>query len=465
MSENIDNEYSGIVAVWLDAQDIEIWSKVTVKTKKETFKGILIPRGDQKDDRHIVIKLASGYNIGISLDNIIEITSTSKVDVDQTIPIKKIMKDPAKPTVVLVGTGGTVASKLDYKTGAVTPASSTQELYNAIPEIRDICNLETKTIFQKLSENIEPKDWITIANEIVSCIENSDPVGIVCAHGTDTIHFTAAALSFMIKNLDRPIVFAGSQRSSDRPSSDAAINLINSVQAAVCSDIAEVVVCMHGSSGDVYNLIHRSTRVRKMHTSRRDAFRTIGDMPLAKINGKKISYTGASYQKRNQKKGNLEVDSELDEKVGLLYSYPGMSKEIIDYHIDQKYHGLIIAGTGLGHVNQKLINSLARAREEDIPVFMTSQCLWGFTGLNVYDTGRMLLKAGVIPLSNMLPEVALVKAMWVLGHTKEIPFVKELMQKNLAGEITEGEPFNGYLIFQGGVDKRIDKLNEQIRID
>lgn len=458
MTDKSTSDYHGISAIWLDAQDIEIWSEVTIKTKKGAFKGILLPRGEHGDEKHIVIKLSNGYNIGINLDSIIEIKAGSKTDTDYSIQTKKIRKDPNKPTVALVGTGGTVASKLDYRTGAVLPAFTTRELYNAIPELLDICNLETKTIFQKLSENIEPIDWITIVNELVSTIENLNPEGLVCAHGTDTIHLTAAAVSFMIKNLDRPIVFVGSQRSSDRPSSDAAFNLIDSTLVAAKSNIAEVIVCMHGSSGDAYSLVHRGTRVRKMHTSRRDAFKTIGDIPLAKIDNMKIHYTGASYQKKGQKRGNLEVDAKIDENVGLLYSYPGMKTELIDFFVDKKYSGLVIAGTGLGHVNQNLINSIKRAKDENIPVFMTSQCIWGFTGMNVYETGRLLLDAGVIPLSNMLSEVALVKAMWVLGHTKEIPFVRELMQTNLTGEITSREPFDGYFILQGRIDKRVDKL-------
>ncbi len=458
MSENSNNNYQGIAAIWLEAQEIDVWSIVSVKTKKGSFKGVLIPRGEQGDDKHIVIKLSSGYNIGLNLDSIIEIKATGEVRVDYSIPEKKITRDPNKPTVLLLGTGGTVASKLDYRTGAVTPAFSPQELYNAIPELEKICNLETVQLFQKLSENIEPTDWITLANEIASYLESMNPAGIVIAHGTDTLHLTAAALSFMLKNVDRPIVLVGAQRSSDRPSSDAAINLIDSINIAAYSDIAEVCVCMHGASGDTYTLVHRGTRVRKMHSSRRDAFRTIGDVPIAKIENGKIKNSGINYQKRSLRKGNLEIDAKLDENVGLLYSYPGMKIQQIEFFLENNYSGLVIAGTGLGHVNQKLIKTISRAKEKNVPIFMTTQCLWGFTGMNVYETGRLLIDAGVIPLANMLPEVALVKAMWVLGHTKEIPFVKELMQKNLAGEITDGEPFDGFLVLQGRVDKRIDKL-------
>lgn len=458
MSEESETGYYGNAAQWLQERKVNVWAKVTLKSSKGIFKGVLVPRGKHGDDQHLVIKLENGYNIGIKIANIQEIKVIGEVKPDYKIPTKLYKKDLKKPTVVLLGTGGTVASKLDYSTGAVIPAFTPQELFNAVPELKAISNLETRSLFQVLSENIVPTNWSTIANEIANFVDSINPEGIIISHGTDTLHYTAAALSFMLKNIDRPIILVGSQRSSDRPSSDAAQNLISSVQAAVHSDIAEVMVCMHGQSGDTGNFLHRGTRVRKMHTSRRDAFRTIGEAPLAKVENGKIIPTGVEYKKRNQKRNDFEIDVKVDGKVGLLYSYPGMDSEIIDYYIDNGYHGLVIAGTGLGHVNQNKIKSIQRAKDENVPIFMTSQCLWGFVGMNVYETGRLLLQAGVIPLANMLPEVALVKAMWVLGHTKEIPFVKELMQKNLAGEITERERFDDYLILQGKVDKRVDKL-------
>ncbi len=454
MSEDGNKDYYGIAAVWLDAQDITVWSKVTLKTKKGTFKGILLPRGGQGDDKHLNIKLSNGYNIAINLDDIIEIKKTGQAKIDYKIPEKKFRRNPNKPTVVLLGTGGTVASRLDYKTGAVIPAFSTREIYNALPELREYCNLETKSIMQKFSENIEPADWIKIANEIMSIIENNDPVGIVIAHGTDTLHFTAAALSFILKNLDRPIILVGSQRSSDRPSSDAGINLLGSVNAAVNVDIAEVLVCMHATSSDTAVFLHRGTRVRKMHTSRRDAFKTIAAKPLARIDGKKITYLQKNYKKRGQAKGAITADAKFEPKVALVYFHPGLEPEVIDFYVNKNYRGIVFAGTGLGHISQKVINRLEVAIDSNVPIFMTSQCLWGHTNLSVYETGRNLLKKGVIPLGNILPEVALVKAMWVLGHTNEIPFVRELMQKNLAGEITNQEKFDDFVIGQMGLKEK-----------
>ncbi|MBD3192430.1 MAG: Glu-tRNA(Gln) amidotransferase subunit GatD [Candidatus Heimdallarchaeota archaeon] len=451
MSEGALDNYHGAAAKWLQEQGIKIWSQVTIISEKGVFKGILLPRGEQGDDQHIVVKLRNGYNIGIKIETIKEIKETGEIEPSYKIPEKEIEKAPDKPTVVLIGTGGTVASKIDYQSGAVVPAFSTQELFHAIPELQEIANLETTSIFQILSENIQPDHWIQLTNEIVNSIEKLDPAGVVIAHGTDTIHFTAAALSFMIKNLDRPIVLVGAQRSSDRPSSDAAINLLSSVQIASTSDIAEVVVCMHGSASDDYNLVHRGTRVRKMHTSRRDAFKTIGDLPLAKVIDGKIISSGIPYTKRQTRRAKIEIDTRIDQEVALVYSYPGLKPEVLNYFIDQEYSGIVLAGTGLGHIHQKFLPIIERAQEADIPIFMTSQCIWGFTSMNVYETGRLLKKAGVIPLGDMLPEVALVKAMWVLGHTKEIPFVKELMQKNLAGEITDRETFNGFQIGQSNI--------------
>lgn len=128
---------------------------------------------------------------------------------------------------------------------------------------------------------MKPKHWIKIAHEVAKSLNSGDS-GVVVAHGTDTMGYTAAALSFMLRDLGKPVILVGAQRSSDRPSSDAAMNLICSVRMST-SDVAEVMVVMHGETGDTYCLAHRGTKVRKMHTSRRDAFRSINDVPIAKV--------------------------------------------------------------------------------------------------------------------------------------------------------------------------------------
>jgi glutamyl-tRNA(Gln) amidotransferase subunit D len=274
--------------------------------------------------------------------------------------------------------------------------------------------------------------------------------GIVIGHGTDTMHHTAAILSFMIQDSPVPIVMVGSQRSSDRPSSDAALNLMHSVKTAAESDIAEVMVCMFGPTSDLYGLLHRGTRVRKMHSSYRSTFRTIGDIPIAMVSREKITPLRQDYRRRRTDR-NVVINTAFEEKVSIVYYYPNMKPDIIDSLIDNGYRGIVIAGTGLGHVNKPLYPALKRAQDRNIAVYMTVQTLWGYVQMYVYDTGRDMMELGVIPAANMLPEVAYVKLAWALGQTTDVEEVKRIMLTPIAGEITEREPSNGYLIFQGGI--------------
>ncbi|MEX2707295.1 MAG: Glu-tRNA(Gln) amidotransferase subunit GatD [Candidatus Freyrarchaeum guaymaensis] len=447
--------YWGFVRKKLEAAKVKIWSVIEVTTPETTYRGVLLPRTDMGDDKHLVLKLDTGYNIGVKVTDDTTIKEIGYEPGLYAIPEIEVEFDPKKPNVFLIGTGGTVASRLDYRTGAVIPAFTPQELFSAVPELAEICNLKTKLLFEIFSEDMTPEYWIKIAEAAAEEI-NSGTDGIVIPHGTDTMHFTSSALSFMLKELPVPVVLVGSQRSSDRPSSDAAINLISAVRVAAVSDLAEVVVCMHGSSSDDYNLIHRGTRVRKMHTSRRDAFRTIGDVPLGFVQNSSVKMMRNDYRRR-RKRGEVKLDTKLDPKVTLIYTYPGMEAEVIHHFIDSEYHGIVLAGTGLGHCPKTLIEPLKRAVEENIPVAMTSQCLYGFVGMNVYERGRDLLKIGVIPCKNMLPETAYVKLMYILGHTKDMGEIHELMVTNLAGEITSREPYNGYQILQGDIAKFLER--------
>jgi glutamyl-tRNA(Gln) amidotransferase subunit D len=273
------------------------------------------------------------------------------------------------------------------------------------------------------------------------------------------MHHTAAALSFMVQNSPVPIVMVGSQRSSDRPSSDAALNLIHSVKTAAESDIAEVMVCMFGPTSDMYGLLHRGTRVRKMHSSYRSTFRTIGDIPIATVSREKITPLRNDYKKRRKDK-DVIINPVFEEKVSIVYYYPNMQPDIIDSLVDNGYRGIVIAGTGLGHVNKPMYPALKRAKEKNVAVFMTVQTLWGYVQMYVYDTGRDMMELGVIPAANMLPEVAYVKLGWALGQTDDLEKVKEIMLTPIAGEITEREPSNGYLIYQGGLPEVEDFIKQ-----
>ncbi|MBK7257827.1 MAG: Glu-tRNA(Gln) amidotransferase subunit GatD [Ignavibacteriae bacterium] len=448
MSDNYRG-YRGPALATLQEYSAQVWSDVEIHTGEGTFTGIILPRSETADPHHIVIKLRSGYNVGIEATGVEKITVQGRKEAHYKIPEKEFPYDPGKPRVKLLGTGGTIASRLDYRTGAVIPAFSPGELYGSVPELADICNLETEKLYGVFSENMGPEQWIGTAQAIGREIEKGVQ-GIVIGHGTDTMHHTAAILSFMVQNTPVPIVMVGSQRSSDRPSSDAALNLMHSVKTAAESDIAETMVCMFGPTSDVYGLLHRGTRVRKMHSSYRSTFRTIGDIPLAMVSRDTIRPLRQDYHRRRADR-NVTINTAFEERVSIVYYYPNMKPDIIESLVDNNYRGIVIAGTGLGHVNKPLYPSLKRAQQKGIAVYMTVQTLWGYVQMYVYDTGRDMMELGVIPGANMLPEVAYMKLGWALGQTKDLQKVREIMMTPIAGEITEREPSNGYLIFQGGI--------------
>ena len=438
---------------------VGVWHEVRVTTREGSFEGLLLPRSVTADPLHIVLKLTTGYNVGIRHDTVLSLEQIGYREAHYKIPEQEFPVSENKPTVRLLGTGGTIASRLDYRTGAVIPAFSPGELYGSVPELAEICNLQTEKLFGVFSENMGPEQYIVLAKTIGRAIEDG-VAGIVVGHGTDTMHHTAAALSFMVQNPPVPIVMVGSQRSSDRPSSDAAQNLINATWAAATGDIAEVMVCMFGPTSDRYNLLHRGTRVRKMHSSYRSTFRTLGDIPLAMVQDGLITPLKDDYHSRRD---DLEVRIHpvFEEKISLLYYYPNMQADIIDSLIERGYKGIVIAGTGLGHVNRTLYPALERAKREGVAVFMTLQTLWGFVQMHVYETGREILELGVIPLANMLPEVAYIKLGWALGmHPQDPSRVADLMTTPVAGEMTEREPHDGYLVFQGGVPEIQSFLGE-----
>jgi glutamyl-tRNA(Gln) amidotransferase subunit D len=261
---------------------------------------------------------------------------------------------------------------------------------------------------------------------------------------------TAAILSFMVQDSPVPIVLVGSQRSSDRPSSDAALNLIHAVRFAAYGDIAEVQICMFGPTSDRNGLLHRGTRCRKMHSSYRSTFRTIGDIPLAIVSRDDFTYINPEYLRRDRSR-KVKIDPAYDDRVSILYYYPGMHPDLVDALVEKGYRGIVIAGTGLGHVNKPLYPALKRAVAAGVHVVMTVQTLWGYAQMYVYDTGRDLMDLGVVPLDNMLPETALMKLCWVLGHTDDHEEVMRMMRHSISHEITGREPHNGYLIMQGGL--------------
>ncbi len=452
MSEKKDplKGYRGLARSRLEQWGMRVWGDVrVVNSAGSTFEGVILPRSETFDDLHIVLKLKTGYNVGIHVDRVESIEELGFKEAIYKIPEKEFPVTPDLPKVTLLGTGGTIASRLDYRTGAVIPAFTPGELYGAVPELADLCNLTTKKIFGVFSENMGWEEYVTLAKAIGEEIE-AGADGIVIGHGTDTMGHTASVLSFMVQSSPVPIVIVGSQRSSDRPSSDAALNLIHAVDAAANGDIAEVQICMFGPTSDRYGLLHRGTRCRKMHSSYRSTFRTIGDIPLSIVSREGFTSINPDYVPRDPSR-EVAIDPVYDDRVTILYYYPGMKPDLVDALVEKGYRGIVIAGTGLGHVNKPIYPALKRAIEQGVHVVMTVQTLWGYAQMYVYDTGRDLLDIGVVPLDNMLPETALMKLGWVLGHTDDHGEVLAMMRNSISHEIIPREPHNGYLILQGGL--------------
>ncbi|PID93938.1 MAG: Glu-tRNA(Gln) amidotransferase GatDE subunit D [Bacteroidetes bacterium] len=449
MGNDIFQGYKGEALNVLKKYNTRVWGQAEIETTRGTFKGTVLPRAENDDDKHIVLKIETGYNIGIDIDTITAMAETGYKKANYKIPEKEFPYTEGLPQVKLFGTGGTIASRLDYRTGAVIPAFSPGELYGAVPELADICNLETEKVFAVFSENMGPTQYVALAKAIGKEIEKGVD-GIVIGHGTDTMHHTGAALTFMVQNSPVPIVLVGSQRSSDRPSSDAALNLMHAMTAAGHGDIAEVMVCMFGPTSDEYGLLHKGTRVRKMHSSYRSTFRTIGDTPLAMITRKGVTPIKKDYRPRRKDK-DVKILPYFSDKVTMLYYYTGMKPDVLDALVDAGYKGIVFVGTGLGHVNKELYPAIERAHEKGVHMYMTLQTLWGYVHMFVYDTGRDMMAKGIIPAGNMLPEVAYIKLGWALGQTDDPEEVKRLMLTPVNDEITEREPYNGYLVYQGGV--------------
>lgn len=434
--------YRGACEQFLESYDVSIGDTIMITKKDVKYRGMLLDRAGDIDNRHLVLKLDNGYNVGVDITDarveLVEKGEKPKIE----LPSLDMEEDPKKRDISIISTGGTVASIIDYKTGAVHPAFTADDLLRANPELMQEANVKGEAILNILSENMKPEYWVKAARSIADEI-NQGAYGVVLAHGTDTMHYTAAALSFIL-DTPVPVVLTGAQRSSDRPSSDAFLNLMASVTAAK-SDLAEVTVCMHGTMNDSYSYLHRGTKVRKMHTSRRDTFRSINTQPLAQIqNGRmEILDKTAWYRERSENEVNLQDSLEPD--VAFIKSYPGIGPEILDYHVDRGFKGIVVEGTGLGHCPEELIPSLERATDSGIPLVMTSQCLYGRVNMNVYSTGRKLLSAGMIPALDMLPETAYVKLIWTLGQTDKLEEVKKIMQTNLKGEI-QGKTSQKYFL-------------------
>lgn len=421
--------YLGRALEFLRENNIKIGDTIKITTDSD-YVCTVMPRYENMDDNHIVVKFKSGYNVGLEINKIKKVEQISNAGLAQE-QNQEIKYNSKLPKILLLSTGGTIASRVDYRTGSVTPALSAQELNASVPELAEIANIDTEVLFSEYSENLTPSHWIKIAEKLDS-LAGSDYSGILLAHGTDTMQYTAAFLSFALAGFPKPVVLVGSQRSSDRPSSDAALNLIGAVKFVVQCNINGIFVCMHNSINDDDIACHIGTRVRKNHTSSRNAFETIGAKPAFIVSQDKIitNFVG-SYFKQVEYTPKINIST----KAALIKYHPGYDPKLVEDLIDRDYKALIFEGTGLGHIGKEMYGVIRKAREKQVFVGMTSQCIDGRVNMFIYESGRDLMHLGITPLSNMISEVGLVKAMWTLGANSKN--IESIMLQNIASEFTE----------------------------
>ncbi len=436
--------YSKKIQNELKKKNIDIGDTISVRSGGHVYEGLLMPRPHFGDSGILVIKLKSGYNIGVRPDSIELVATTGAARREK----EKVAEPAKKGDVAILGCGGTIASRVEYKTGAVYPSITPKELRQTFPEL-ETWPIHSRQVFSLFSEDMNSYHWKLIADEIEQEIKAGSR-GVVVMHGTDTMTYTSSAVSFMLQDLPVPVIFVGSQRSSDRPSSENKMNLVNSVFAAT-QDLGEVAVCMHASTDDDFCHIHRGTRVRKMHTSRRDAFQSINSSPLFAADYRTKRFE--PLDEHRKRGGPLSSRKRLNDNVALIYVHPNMRPQFIS-KLDS-YDGVVLIGTGLGHVPtgafepkhvKSIFKPIKELIESGIPVVMSPQCISGRLCMRVYTNGRLLKEAGVIgDDADWTPEVAYAKLCWVLGQTKKMDEVKRLMETNMVGEISarsvlEGRP-------------------------
>ncbi|MDD5331510.1 MAG: Glu-tRNA(Gln) amidotransferase subunit GatD [Candidatus Nanoarchaeia archaeon] len=407
--------------------------KIEVELKDEVYKGIVMPNSDSET---LFLKLESGYNVGINIKDIKKVKILDK-KIDIKSSTVKVKHNKNLPTVSILHTGGTIASKVDYNTGGVVARFEPEELVSMFPELEKIANIKSIFVSNVFSENLRFKDYVNISKAIEKEIK-SGVKGIIIGHGTDTMHYSAAALSFMFDNLPVPVVLVGSQRSSDRGSSDAALNLINATYFIANTEFTGVAICMHKDINDDTCLIMPALKTRKLHSSRRDAFKIINDEAIAEVNYSKNKIK--MIKELKNEKGAWKSKNKFEEKVGILRTYPNLNSKQIESF--KGYKGLVIEGTGLGHIsidnspeNKKIFNALKKLSKSCV-IVMTSQCIFGRVNMNVYSTGRELQKIGVISGEDMTTETAYIKLAWLLGNYKKDQ-VKQMISTNLKGEINK----------------------------
>ncbi len=433
--------YSKPIESLLKSSKVIVGDEVLIESSGKKYQGILMPRPDTGDPNCLIIKLDNGYNIGVIPDKIDLVKHGDKKPgkVENKIKLRRDM-----PKISILHTGGTIASRVDYRTGSAFASFTPEDLVSMFPELAEIANIDSELVANMWSDDLRFPHFRLISKAIEKKVkEGAD--GIIIGMGTDNLAVASAALAFIVEETPIPILIVGAQRSSDRGSSDAAINLMFAAKFIVKSDFSGIGICMHENISDNTCAILPPTKTRKLHSSRRDAFKPVNDTIIARVySDSKIEFIKKDYT-RKDKNRKLVLKPNMEEKVGLLKITINMFPEQFEFF--KGYKGLVIEGTGMGHTPGHVPNDLSKLHEKIFPaikkvidsgcvVVMTTTCLSGRVNMNVYNKGRDLLNLGLIPGEDMLPETAFVKLAWLLGNYKKNEAIG-LVDKNLRGEITD----------------------------
>lgn len=414
--------------------DLSVGDKVALRTHEKTWEGTVL---ESYDSETLLLKLDTGYNIGIKERDVLDVKVITSSNRSET-KIIKVSRNEKLPNVAMIITGGTISSRLDPKTGGVI-STDAEEILNIAPELKEICNItRMEKPFMKWSENMCYKDWKKLAETCENLLNDESIAGIIITHGTDFIHYSASALSFFLGKLNKPVALTYSQRSIDRGSTDAHLNLICAAKYAV-SDIAEVALIGHKDLNDEYCLAMPGTKVRKLHSSRRDAFQIVNSEAFAEISKKEFKILRGFNARDNSKK--VKTDLKFEHRIAVLKIVPGQEPNILDWYSQMGYKGIILEVSGLGHVpsqqaEHNWLPTIKRLTEKGLIICGVAQTIYGRLNPNVYSAGRDLQKTGLIFLDDMLSETAFVKLGWVLGHTSWVrdSKVEQKMLENFSGE-------------------------------
>ena len=423
--------YSPEIRNQLEDKNIETGDKVKVNGRT----GKLMPKPETGDPETITLKLENGYNIGLKPQNIELLEKKTEKKSER----EGLSHDEDKPDILVLHTGGTIASRVSYEEGGVKPAFDPEDLAEMYPGLADQVNIHSKVVAQMLSENMEPGHWKEVAEAVHENKEAYD--GIIIGHGTDTLSYTGAALSLMLKGLETGVLLVGAQRSSDRPSSDARQNLLAAARFLTETGFTGVGVAMHANTSDNKINILPGHKVRKNHTSRRDAFEPVNTSRIGLIDLE----NDRTVLERSFDSGDYEFRPQASDNVGWIKVRPGMTPEEFRFY-RKNYSALLVEGTGLGHApveafdgktehHEEIMEELEKAAGE-MPVVMASQCINGRINMDVYEAGVKISDAEVISAGDMHPGLAYVKLSWALANA-DSGNVEEVFRENIAGEFEE----------------------------